>query len=510
MKPKEYKVGDLRNGFPVLAPKDRKKILMLSDDLRMTSGIGVMSKEIARGTVHMYDWVQIGAAIKHPDQGKIFDLSQELSKQIKIQKPYLKIYPCAGYGNPDLLREIIRMEKPDAIMHFTDPRQWVWLYQMEHEVRQQMPIFYYNIWDCPPAPLYNRDFYRSCDCIMNISKQTHALVDRVLQQNNGINLDVDDTRENIKYKKDATYISYVPHGIHEEEFKPLPDDDPDLLKMKKELFDDHDYKFVVYWNNRNIRRKMPGDLIIAFKRFVDQLPKKEKDEVLLLMHTAPIDQAGTNLIDLIDNIAPGYPILLDGKKWPPDQLNLLYNLSDITVNIASNEGFGLSSAESLMCGRMIINNITGGLQDQIRQEDKDGNWWTPTVEVPTNHHGAIKKWGEWALPVFPKTRSLVGSVPTPYILDDRCSWEDVSEQIITAYNMGRDERLRRGMEGRKWVTGDESMMSAGKMAEGVMKNVEAVISIWKPKERFRLFKDTEFTVNKPVDILETFNFSEDK
>ena len=32
--------------------------------------------------------------------------------------------------------------------------------------------------------------------------------------------------------------------------------------------------FVIFWNNRNIRRKAPGDLILAYKHFCDQLPKK--------------------------------------------------------------------------------------------------------------------------------------------------------------------------------------------------------------------------------------------
>ena len=44
----------------------RKKILFLSDDFRMTSGVARMSREIVLGTCHEYDWVQIGGAIKHP------------------------------------------------------------------------------------------------------------------------------------------------------------------------------------------------------------------------------------------------------------------------------------------------------------------------------------------------------------------------------------------------------------------------------------------------------------
>ena len=48
----------------------KKKILLLSDDLRMSSGVGTMSKEFVLGTIHHYDWVQLGGAIKHPENGK--------------------------------------------------------------------------------------------------------------------------------------------------------------------------------------------------------------------------------------------------------------------------------------------------------------------------------------------------------------------------------------------------------------------------------------------------------
>ena len=88
----------------------------------------------------------------------------------------LQIYPVNGYGSPDLLRYLMTSDKPDAILHYTDPRFWEWLYQMEHEVRQHIPIFYYNIWDDLPYPMWNEPFYESCYLIMNISKQTVNIV----------------------------------------------------------------------------------------------------------------------------------------------------------------------------------------------------------------------------------------------------------------------------------------------------------------------------------------------
>ena len=118
----------------------KKKILLLSDDLRVHSGIATVSREIVLNTVQEYDWVQLGAAINHPDHGKVFDISNSVAQETGVQDANVKIYAHNGYGNPEVLRELINMEKPDAILHFTDPRFWGWLYAMEHEVRQIVPI----------------------------------------------------------------------------------------------------------------------------------------------------------------------------------------------------------------------------------------------------------------------------------------------------------------------------------------------------------------------------------
>ena len=92
----------------------KKKILLLSDDLRMSSGVGTMSKEFVLGTIQHYDWVQLGGAIKHPENGKRVDMREAIKQETGVDGN-LTIYPISGYGSPDLLRQVMKMEKPDAI-----------------------------------------------------------------------------------------------------------------------------------------------------------------------------------------------------------------------------------------------------------------------------------------------------------------------------------------------------------------------------------------------------------
>jgi len=165
----------------------RKKplILLLSDDLRLHSGIATMSREIVFNTVKKFDWIQVAAAINHPDKGKFFDISDSVKKETNIHDANVRLIPHDGYGNQDLIRQILASERPDAILHFTDPRFWDWLYAMEDEVRRVCPIMYYSIWDDGPDPDYNHPFYGSCDAIFGISKQSYGIHHRVLKNNNG-------------------------------------------------------------------------------------------------------------------------------------------------------------------------------------------------------------------------------------------------------------------------------------------------------------------------------------
>ena len=110
----------------------------------------------------------------------------------------------------------------------------------------------------------------------------------------------------------------------------------------------------------------------------------------------------------------------------------------------------------LLAGTPIIANVTGGMQDQMRFVDDKGDWFTPDAEIPSNHTGKYKEHGRWAFPVFPTNRSIQGSIPTPYIWDDRCRPEDAAERIMEVYSLSTEERNARGMEGREWALSQEA------------------------------------------------------
>lgn len=465
----------MKEKFRYIKQEDRKKILLLCDDIRMHSGIGTMGKEIVLGTAHHFNWVNLGGAINHPQKGQILDLSEEVNKQNGIEDSYVKVIPNNGYGDGKILRELIRMEQPDAIFIFTDPRYWTWLFEMEREIRNKIPLFYLNIWDDYPAPLYNKSYYDSCDVLLAISKQTKNINELVLGE-----------------KAADKIIEYVPHGINTEYFFPIKSGHEDydkLQEFKKKVLNDNEYEFVVFYNSRNIRRKSTADSIFAYSQFCEMIGKEKAKKCAFILHTTPVDPNGTDLYAVREAFCdPEYVnVYFSTDRLETAQLNLLYNLSDVTMQLSSNEGWGLALTESLLTGTMIVANVTGGMQDQMRFVDQKGKWIDFSGDFPSNHRGTYKECGEWAEPVFPSNISVAGSPPTPYIFDDRCSAEDAAQSLLKVYELGSEEREARGDKGREWATGDEAKFTARHMANSVIEILDRGFDEFKPRPAYDFF-----------------------
>lgn len=458
--------------------EDRKKILLLCDDIRMHSGVATMAREIVIGSAHHFNWLNVGAAINHPEVGKGIDISPDVNAATGLQDAWVRVLPNNGYGDVQQIRALMAQEKPDAIFIFTDPRYWTWLFEIERELRNEIPLMYLNIWDDYPAPLYNKPYYESCDLLMAISKQTKNINEIVLGEQ---------AKEKI--------IKYVPHGINDKHFFPMTsvEELKHLDLFKKELFQGTDIEFVVFFNSRNIRRKSPGDVILSYRMFCDLIGQEKAKKCALVMHTQAVDENGTDLYAVREAICDDsyVNVIFSQDRLDTAQMNLLYNIADVGMLITSNEGWGLSLTETMMAGKMIIANVTGGMQDQMRFTDENGKWIDFSSDFPSNHRGTYKDCGEWAVPVFPSNISMVGSVPTPYIFDDRCAPEDVAKAIVEVYEMGKEERDRRGLAAREWVTSDESGMSARQMCENVIDAMDETFEKFTPRSRFDLHKVTD-------------------
>jgi hypothetical protein len=295
--------------------------------------------------------------------------------------------------------------------------------------------------------------------------------------------------------ENKTLLWYVPHGINTTTFRPIAKDDALLLKRRKEILGPKDYAFVILYNSRNVQRKRTSNIMLAYKTFCDNLPKEEAEKCVLVLHTEIRCDAGTDLVAVKEAFCPDYDIVFSPGKYTPDDMNILYNVADVTINLSSNEGFGLSTAESLMSGTPIIVAVTGGLQDQIGQVKDDNSPIEFNLHFGSNSIGKYKKHGVWAYPVWTKVRCVQGSIPTPYIFDDMTKWEDAADGFMYWYLMGDEKRTKCGLAGRNWALA-EGGINAENMCNQFIKCMDFTLEKFKPIKQFGLFTADDYCGNK--------------
>lgn len=465
----------MKNSYKAIPKEQRKKILLMCDDIRYHSGVANMAREIVVNSAHHFNWVNVGAALNHPEAGKVLDLSASVNESKGLEDASVYIYPSSGYGTPAFVRTILEREKPDAIFIFTDPRYWVWLFEMEREIRSKIPLIYLNIWDNFPAPMYNKPYYDSCDLLMAISKQTLNINKLVLGE-----------------QVDNKILQYVPHGVDASKFYPIrttPEQEQSFSEFKSTVFGERQFDFVTLFNSRNIRRKQPGDIILGYRLFCDIIGKEKASKCALLMHTNPIEEQGTDLIATKNAVCDPEldNVYFSANKLSEKQMNLLYNLADVNILVSSAEGWGLSVTEATMAGTMSIVNVTGGIQDQCRFEDEKGNWIDFSADFPSNHKGTYRKHGEWVEPIFPASTTIVGSVPTPYIYEDRVNPEQIAQALLNVYNMSAQQRDANGLKGRQWAMGPEAGFTSEQMANRIIDACDESLAAFTPRSSYDVY-----------------------
>lgn len=416
----------------------KQKILLLSDDIRSISGVALISKQLVLNTINIFDWVQIAAQPSSENEGSIIDVSESVKSLTNAEDAYVRLYCSSGYGNPDLLRNTILSEAPDIILHFSDLRNWQWLYKMEHELRQTIPICYYHVWDNEPVPYFNDAAYYSCDWIACISKLTEKCVRLSAPE------------------LPPSQITYIPHGVDTDVYKPL---DPATTQVHSEGFLDGEYDFVILCNNVNMPRKQLPLLFEAYKLFCDKLSIEKRNKVSLLLHTNPLHTSGANLYEISDFIGSEYNVLFSTEKINDEWLNCIYNIADVTINVACAEGFGLSTLESLSAATPIIATNTGGLAEQLGGDEC-----------------------KWGLPIQPQIRNLVGSQHVPYIYNDICNPQDIADALEKMYKLTGTERDDLGKAGREFVL--QNGYTLTNMCDGITEGILSTLENFSPRKRF--------------------------
>lgn len=402
----------------------KKKIVLISDALTSTSGVGTQSRYLALGLANTgkYQICQLGAAIRHTDYS------------VQQFTPDILVKPIDGFGDRNLYRQLVAIEKPDAIVVFNDPRFFNQLFEVHDEIHQVCPIVYNHLWDqCDFPPIYNRNVYDAVDLFMCINQPTYDFL-RPL------------------YGDDK--VRWAPHALPTEVFHPIKE--ADRLAARDRLLPGRRDHFIVSWVNRNAHRKRPGDVMWAFRLFLDKLQTEEgHQKATLLMHTDPNDVEGPNLLHVLDLFKLNNNVVFSREQLNFDDMRTLYSVSDAVVNISYAEGFGLGTLEAMYCARPIIAVKTGGMTRQV-VDRRDGS-----------ENGI-------ALPV--ELRKLVGSQATPYIVEDMVSVETVGDAYWRMYKLGPEARRELGLKAMRYAHEEFDMAT---LVKGWDEGLEWAMANWR-------------------------------
>lgn len=406
------------------------KVLTISDHPLSPSGVGTQTKYVIEALLKSgkFEVLSLGGAMKHHSYDPI---------RVEPYGDEWRIIPVDGYGTQEMIRSVLRTEKPDILYFMTDPRFYGWLWDMENEIRPLVPMVYYHVWDNFPAPHFNRKFYLSNDRICAISKVTRDIVAEVTPE---------------------VKLDYVPHAVNSGIFKPLPKEE--ILQLREKYLGPDKDRVVFFWNNRNARRKQSGSLIFWFKKFLD---KVGHDKAQLIMHTDPKDPHGQDLNHICEHLelTNQKQVLFSTQKVNQGDLAALYNMVDCTINISDAEGFGLATLESLSCGTPIIANMTGGLQEQIRSGSD-----------------------LFGIPLIPESKAVIGSQDVPYIYEDRISEGQVISALEKMFVMTSEERKELGMKGREHVMENYNFETFNKQWVDIMTEIYEQEGSWETRTNY--------------------------
>ena len=220
----------------------RKKILVLSDHALSTSGVGCQTRHLILGLLEKSDdftFRQFGAALKHTDYNTV------------VVNENFVIKPIDGFGDRDMLRVTLATEKPDVLLIFTDPRFFIWLFEMEDEIHQVCPIVWWHVWDNYPYPKFNEELYSSTDAINCHSYLTYEMI-----------------KDHFPEK-----TKFIPHSVPDTMFFPISESNK-INNKKSVLGSERADHFVGIWVNRNAKRKRPNDVLLSWKIFLDKLEEQ--------------------------------------------------------------------------------------------------------------------------------------------------------------------------------------------------------------------------------------------
>jgi len=338
------------------------KVLCWSDSPAVTTGFGVVAKELYKG---FHD-----AGMEVVAMGT---LATPLVDNSNL--PYRVINACQHDPEMyELAPAIVSMEKPDVVFILADPGT---AYNRIGKLFSDTPVVaYFPIEGSPVSTRY-------LDFIRDVIHRGGSAVTYTKWGADTISL----------FSGGILKIPYIYHGVDHAGWKPI---EPELRKHMRKVVG-WDDKFVVTFRGRNKGVKMQLSLMHAMHQLVHV---KKRDDILLYLHCKPFEEylmQGWNLLEWKKNLGLSENLLfpqdmynqLDGVPFDSNKITDWNNvkvsddpkvrglnfidmdlcertaLADLFIDPASIEGFGLPALEAAACGVPVATVNDSGVRSEI-------------------------------------------------------------------------------------------------------------------------------------------------
>ena len=311
---------------------DKKKpvVMIFADSPCAHTGFGNVVREMALRLENKYELVFLG----------INDNGDPLP-----EKKRFHIFPCNGdaYGR-DRFPNVLAGVKPDLLFTLNDYDALTWIPQSLGPIRQELnkniPWIHHFPVDGEPFHVKYINFLKEWVDFPVVTSQWGADV--------------------IKKTDPGFDVPVIYHGVDKKMFAPM---DRTVIDADKEA-SGLGGKFIILMVGVNQIRKQYGTAIQCFAEFA-----KDKDDVVLLLHTQKHLQQGWDLPSVINhvselNVAKGLNPVADKIAFtnnlsgylgiPRGQMPQMYNFADAFLHTANGEGFGLPLLEAASCGIPIV------------------------------------------------------------------------------------------------------------------------------------------------------------
>lgn len=316
----------------VAQPKEvatKKVRIMYMTDHSRTSGFGIVADAVCSGLA------QKGFEVFYIGWG--FHASEPL------QRGNYTLLPCsqAPFGE-DVLGQYLFNMKPDILITQADTRMIAYIPEVLKQLPNKpvwinYPVIDGTVWD---VECTRTKWPTNWTNILKSATKTIAMTDfgRDIMKANGIDSET------------------IYHGVNTAIFKPINKELQADIRKNVGIAED---AFIFGGVFKNMQRKNPQQYLQAFKIFLEKLPEKEREKVILLLHTNPHAKGGSE-IDLISHAEnygiPPKNIIFSAGMLPMQNMPYLYQAMDVYLQLGGMEGFCVPLIEAMACGLPVIAN----------------------------------------------------------------------------------------------------------------------------------------------------------